>query len=135
MRRVLSVLAVLSVALVVAGCGSVAATSASIVRVSGVPRVVHVSPGSAAICSKALGVVVLSEVGDSAQRRAVRARSTADALSQLAAQAQSASLASALRGAADQAREAAGQSWSSARLRAWAGVEQARFDALRAACS
>ena len=87
------------------------------------------------ICGKALGIVVLSEVGDDAKRRARHAQETADVLSTLANQTADQSLSEALRAAADEARRFRGSESSAARLKAWAGKEQQRFDALRRACT
>jgi hypothetical protein len=87
------------------------------------------------VCGKALGIVVLSEVGDDAQRRAERARDTADALGRLANETQDASLSATLRAAAAEAGQVTQHQWSGDRLKAWATKEQARFEALRAACA
>jgi hypothetical protein len=95
-------------------------------------------PGGASdtvICGKALGVVVLSEVGDDAQRRARHAQETADVLSTLANQTADQSLAQALRAAAAEARQVRARDWSATRLKAWALKEQQRFDSLRRACT
>jgi hypothetical protein len=87
------------------------------------------------ICGKALGVVALSEVGDDAKRKAKQARNAADVLNTLATQTQDQSLSSALRAAASQAGKATGHELTGAKLQAWAAQEQARFNALRAACA
>jgi hypothetical protein len=56
-------------------------------------------------------------------------------LNTLATRTQDQSLSSALRSAVGQAGEVGGHEWSGARLQAWAAQEQARFNALRAACA
>lgn len=109
-------------ALLLAGCDSTGDTSSSS------------APSKTTICAKALGVVVLSEVGDDAQRRARRAKDTADVLNTLATETRDNSLSSALRGAAAKAREVTTKEWGQGRLKDWATQEQARFDALRKVC-
>jgi hypothetical protein len=108
-------------AFVLAGCGS--------------DPVGSVTSSKSYICGKALGVVALSEVGDDAERKARQAGNAADVLNTLATQTQDQSLSSALRAAADQAREVNGREWSGTRLRAWAAQEQVRFTTLKAACA
>jgi D-alanyl-D-alanine carboxypeptidase len=121
MRLALPVLAVCAFVLV--GCGATTTPAGAN------------GAGKATICGKALGSVALNEVSDDAQRKAHRAQETADLLSTLATETQDHTLADALRAAADEAREVSGRDWSGARLKAWAQQEQARFDALRRACS
>jgi hypothetical protein len=87
------------------------------------------------ICAKALGVVVLSEVGDDVQRRAQRARDTADVLDTLATETRDGTLSSALRGAAAKAAEVTTNEWGKGRLQQWATQEQQRFSALRKVCT
>src|SRR6266571_3016445 len=77
-------------------------------------------PSKTEICGKALGVVVLSEVGDDAQRRVDRAQDTADVLSKLATQTQDHSLSEALSSAANEAREVTKRRMSAGGLKAWA---------------
>lgn len=93
------------------------------------------SPSKTEICGKALGVVVLSEVGDDAKRRAQHAKDTADVLAKLATQTQDRSLSDALSAAAAQAREVTVRQLNDGSLRAWATREQERFTALRKACA
>jgi len=93
-----------------------------------------ISSSKTVICGKALGVVVLSEAGDDAQRRLQQARQAATTLQALADQTQDTSLATALRAAASTAGDATTHDWSPAQLKAWVIREQARFNALREAC-
>jgi hypothetical protein len=113
-------------ALLLAGCDSTGDTSSSSSSSS--------SSSKTTICAKALGVVVLSEVGDDAQRRVQRAKDTADVLNTLATETRDNSLSSALRGAASKAKEVTTKEWGQGRLKDWATQEQARFDALRKVC-
>jgi hypothetical protein len=104
---------------VLAGCSSTGGTTTGL--------------SNAAICSRALATVALSEVSDSAQSRLRHAKDAANELNSLASQTQDLSLSTALRSAANTAG-AATSHWSTARLAAWVTQEQARFDALRRAC-
>jgi hypothetical protein len=97
--------------------------------------VVPLGSSKTVICGKAIGIVVLSEVGDDAQRRAERAHDAAAALGRLADETQDASLSATLRAAASEAGQVTQHQWNGDRLRAWAAKEQDRFDALRAACA
>jgi hypothetical protein len=94
-----------------------------------------ISSSKTVICGKALAVVVGSEVGDDAQRRLQQAKQAATTLQALADQTQDASLATALRNAASTAGDATTHNWSPTQLKAWVTQEQARFNALRTACS
>jgi len=94
-----------------------------------------ISSSKTVICTKALGVIVISEASDDAQRRLQQAKEAATTLQSLANQTQDPSLATALRNAASTAGDATTHNWSPARLKAWVTQEQARFNALRKACS
>src|SRR6266567_8039792 len=87
----------------------------------------------AAICTKAVGVIVLAEANDDAQRRLQRAQDDAAELRKLSAQASDTSLSAALRDAASTAGQGSSH-WSKARLQAWVTQEKARFDTVRKAC-
>lgn len=119
--RIRLVVAMCAGAVVLSGCGSSDDSSSG--------------PSKTEICGKALGVVVLSEVGDDAKRRADRAKDTADVLSKLATETQDHSLSEALSSAADEARQVTRRRMSEGSLKAWAQREQQRFAALRAACT
>jgi hypothetical protein len=88
----------------------------------------------AAICTKAVGVLVAAEAGDDAHRRLQEAQDTAGELRSLAGQTSDASLATALRDAAATTGSASAD-WSPSRLQAWVRQETARFDAVRKACT
>jgi hypothetical protein len=94
-----------------------------------------ISSSKAVICGKALGVVVLSEASDDAQRRLQQAKQAETTLRALASQTQDTTLATALRNAASTAGDATTHNWSPTQLKAWVTQEQARFNALRTACS
>jgi hypothetical protein len=87
----------------------------------------------AAICTKAVGVIVVAEAGDDAQRRVTEAKDAASELRKLSTQTSDPSLSSALRGAAATAGDAS-TNLSPSRLKAWLTQEQSRFDAVRKAC-
>ena len=91
-------------------------------------------PAKAAICTKAIGVMVVSEASDDAQRRLREAQSASAELEKLSSQTSDTTLASALRGAASTAGQATSD-WSPSRLAAWVRTEQTRFDAVRSACA
>jgi PBP1b-binding outer membrane lipoprotein LpoB len=93
-----------------------------------------ISSSKTVICTKALGVIVLSEASDDAQRRLQQAKQAETTLQALASQTQDASLATALRNAASTAGDATTHDWSPTQLKAWVIQEQARFNALRKAC-
>jgi hypothetical protein len=120
-RFAVTVSAAVTGAVVLSGCGSDDPSSAA--------------PSKAEICGKALGVVVLSEVGDDALRRARRAKDTADVLSKLATETRDRSLSEALSAAAGEAREVTRRRLTDGGLRAWAAQEQERFNSLRDACA
>jgi hypothetical protein len=125
--------------LLLAGCDAVtdtASTTSSSAKVSSATASSVPSAGRSktAICAKALGVVVLSEIGDDAQRRVQHAKDTAEVLDTLASETRDSSLSSALRGAASKAAEVTTKEWGQGRLKSWATQEQARFDALRKVC-
>ncbi|HEX4705940.1 MAG TPA: hypothetical protein VH352_27730 [Pseudonocardiaceae bacterium] len=88
----------------------------------------------AAICTRALGVVVLSEASDDAQRRVAEAKNAATVLQQLSSQTADKSLSDALSKAASTAGEVTTHDFSPTGLKTWVSREQARFDALRKAC-
>ena len=121
LSRAFGAMTALAVFGLVSGCGSSGDGSAG--------------QSKAAICGQALGVVVLSEVGDDAQRREQQAKDAADVLSRLATQTQDRSLADALRSAAGSAGEVTRERLSGDALKAWATKEEQRFTALRTACS
>ena len=91
-------------------------------------------PAKAAICTKAIGVMVVSEAGDDAQHRLQEARSASAELEKLSSQTSDTTLASALRDAASTAGQGTSD-WSPSRLAAWVRTEQTRFDAVRSACA
>jgi hypothetical protein len=93
-----------------------------------------ISSSKTVICGKALGVIVVSEASDDAQRRLQEAKQAETTLQALASQTQDTSLATALRNAASTAGDATTHDWSPARLKTWVTQEQARFNALRQAC-
>lgn len=91
-------------------------------------------PAKAAICTKAIGVMVLAEASDDAQHRLREAQSASSELTRLSSQTSDTTLASALRDAASTAGQATSD-WSPSRLATWVRTEQARFDAVRSACA
>ena len=91
-------------------------------------------PAKAAICTKAIGVMVVSEASYDAQRRLREAQSASAELRKLSSQTSDTTLASALRDAASTAGEGR-QALSPSRLAAWVKTEQMRFDAVRSACA
>lgn len=91
-------------------------------------------PAKAAICTKAIGVMVVAEASDDAQRRLHEAQTASAELRKLASQTSDTTLASALRDAASTAGEG-NSDWSPSRMAAWVRTEQKRFDAVRSACA
>lgn len=87
----------------------------------------------AAICTKAVGVIVAAEASDDAQRRVAEAKDAAAELRTLSSQTSDQTLSAALRGAAATAGDAS-TNLSPSRLKAWLTQEQTRFDAVRKAC-
>jgi hypothetical protein len=118
MRSTVCVLAAMVGVLTFAGCSS--SDTAGITK--------------AAICTRALGVVVVSEASDDAQRRVAEAKSAATVLRQLSTQTADKSLSDALSKAASTAGEVSTHDFSPSGLKTWVSREQARFDALRKAC-
>lgn len=88
----------------------------------------------AAICTKAVGVMVAAEASDDAQNRLRQAQSAASELQKLSTQTSDTSLSAALSSAAATAGQASSD-WSPTRLAAWVTQEQARFDAVTKACA
>ena len=91
-------------------------------------------PAKAAICTKAIGVMVVAEASDDAQRRLHEAQSASAELRKLSSQTSDTTLSSALRDAASTAGEG-NSDWSPSRMAAWVRTEQQRFDAVRSACA
>lgn len=91
-------------------------------------------PAKAAICTKAIGVMVVSEASSDAQDRLHQAQSASSELRKLASQTSDTTLSSALQGAASTAGEATSD-WSPSKVAAWVTREQARFNAVRSACT
>lgn len=87
----------------------------------------------AAVCAKAVGVIVVAEASDDAHRRVDEAQTASRELRSLATQTSDTSLADALRNAATTTGEASTH-WSTARLTAWVRQETSRFNAIRTAC-
>ncbi len=109
---------------VVAACGSSAGDGGG-----------SAAQSNADVCAQALGVVVVSEVGDDAARREEAAKDAASRLSRLASQTRDRSLSQALSAAAGSAAEAGRERLSGDALKTWATREEQRFAALRRACS
>jgi len=87
----------------------------------------------AAICTKAIGIMVAAEASDDAQRRLQQAQNAATELRKLSTQTSDTSLSAALSNAASTAAQAS-TNWSPSQLAAWVTQEQARFDAVTNAC-
>jgi hypothetical protein len=107
---------VVTVALVLAGCSAGS------------------DPAKAAICTKAIAVLVVAEASSDAQDRLREAQSASSELRKLSSQTSDTTLSSALRDAASTAGQATSD-WSPSRLAAWVTAEQTRFDAVRSACA
>jgi hypothetical protein len=87
----------------------------------------------AAICTKAVGVIVAAEASDDAQRRVSEAKHAASVLQSLSSQTSDQTLSAALRGAAATAGDGS-TNLGPSRLKAWLTQEQVRFDTVRKAC-